>query len=93
MSTSTDSNLCLQSSPEWGVSYNCKNSKEWCNTWARDMRRCCPKTCKNDKLFTKSVCNSIYSNGSCHYPFDTLDGDCGKVQDVENNNFTMGTSL
>ena len=93
MSTSTDSDICLQNTPYWGVKYICKNSEEWCNSFARDMRRCCPETCKNDKLFTKSVCKSTKSKGYCHYPFDTLDGDCGKAQDVENNDFVMGTNI
>jgi len=78
--TKQDSDLCLQESEKWGPRYNCKDSEKWCNTWKKDMHRCCPDTCKVSKEtpFNETECNSANEKGKCIYPFPALDNDCYK---------------
>ena len=76
--TKHDSDLCLQNSEQWS-GYKCADSKKWCNSWKKDMHRCCPHTCKVSKEtpFTKAVCDSVNGGkGKCDYPFKALDNDC-----------------
>ena len=98
MSNSIDSDICLQNQPKWGVAplYTCKNSKHECNKWAKDMRRCCPETCQNNQLFTESVCNEPQfsnSSGQCSYPFDTIEGECGMIEEPDIEEFVPGLIL
>ena len=64
-----DSDKCLQETPnnEW-VGYTCETSKEYCDSWSKDMRRCCPKTCENTDPFTSEACNNAGTSGVCVYP-------------------------
>ena len=71
---SKDSDECLQSSPDWNIAWTCRNTFEddpnWCsvNSYAKDMRRCCPETCGTGVL-TEEECNSLQnSSGTCLYP-------------------------
>ena len=69
-----DNDVCLQDSPHWGPSYTCTNSKQWCSSWGKDMRRCCPNIC-NSGQFTEEDCNSFSCGsesfcGTCEYPID-----------------------
>ena len=70
-----DSDSCLQASPDWSSSYNCKTSISYCDSWGRDMRRCCPESCNASDLFegrtgvfTEDDCLSFDGLGSCTYP-------------------------
>jgi len=62
-----NSDACLQSSPSWGPQYTCANSANWCDSWSKDMRRCCPDTCGTGPL-SESECNALSGSGSCAYP-------------------------
>merc|ERR1712226_831955 len=65
----TDSDECLKQS--WTTNWTCRNAIEHdqnlCESWARDMRRCCPDACGNGYL-TESDCKAIDSKGTCTYP-------------------------
>ena len=69
-----DNDACLQSSDGWSTSYTCENSKgSYCESWAKDMRRCCPESCKkenpeNTLKFTEEDCNKSPGDGTCTYP-------------------------
>ena len=63
----SDSNKCLQDSPDWGIAYNCGNSIEYCSSYGKDMRRCCPDSC-NTGIFTAEDCEAFNGNGTCIYP-------------------------
>ena len=79
-----DSNICLQNSNGWDISYNCNGSVKWCKTWAKDMNRCCPETCNVTRQFNESVCEELEEdvNGSCVYPFPTLADECN-MRDIQ----------
>jgi len=62
-----DSDICLQNSPDWGSGYTCAGSSWYCESWAKDMYRCCPETC-NTGLLSESECNAMGSSGTCTYP-------------------------
>ena len=68
-----DSDECLKTSPNWNSDRTCKNAfadnPEWCITWARDVRRCCPETCGTGS-FTEEDCALWTSGegGDCIYP-------------------------
>merc|ERR1712062_453198 len=66
-----DDDQCLQDSPEWGAEYTCAGAIEsdptWCETWSKDMRRCCPVSCGTGAL-TKADCDELNANGACTYP-------------------------
>ena len=62
-----DDDKCLQKSPGWSISYKCKTSTQYCNSWAKDMKRCCPDTCKSGE-FTEVDCRLSKGLGTCIYP-------------------------
>ena len=64
-----DSDTCLQTSPSWGSSYRCASSTEYCLSYGKDMRRCCPEAC-NTGRFTEEECISFSGSGTCNYPND-----------------------
>ena len=60
----------LTSSGEpWNL--GCKESyekdPEYCMNWGKDMRRCCPESCKSGK-FTKEDCDIFPGDGTCSFP-------------------------
>ena len=63
----TDSDECLANTPDWGSGKDCAYAKSYCNSWAKDARRCCPETCGTG-LLTESECNALDSKGTCIYP-------------------------
>ena len=65
--TPRDSDRCLQSSSGWS-SYSCSNADYYCDSWSKDIRRCCPESCKNTLAFTESVCMDSKGKGKCTYP-------------------------
>ena len=67
--TPKDSDTCLTTSPGWG-SYVCSNADGYCDSWSKDVRRCCPESCKNTMAFTESICNDSNGKGHCTYPND-----------------------
>ena len=75
--TPLDSDTCLRNSPDWGSTRTCRwakgqTSKNYCNTWAKDMRRCCPESCDTGDLvtikFTEEDCTKFPGEGTCTYP-------------------------
>lgn len=62
-----NSDACLQASPDWNSNYICIESKKWCNSWAKDMWRCCPETCNAGPL-TVAQCDALDAKGTCAYP-------------------------
>ena len=70
-----DSDECLQVSPKWGPKHSCSSALKYnggilCNidSWAKDMRRCCPISCGTGVL-TENDCNALdKSSGTCVYP-------------------------
>ena len=64
-----DSDDCLQSSSGWR-GYTCSNSIRHCDSWSKDVRRCCPESCNNTIAFTETICNESKGRGDCKYPND-----------------------
>jgi len=62
-----DSDSCIQI--QWGSSYTCSGSSTWCNSYAKNMHRCCPVTCGTG-ILPESDCNALNSLGDCVYPND-----------------------
>jgi hypothetical protein len=62
-----DNDYCLQVAPGWGPHYSCSDGKPWCDSWAKDMQRCCSTSCSTNEL-TEPECISLSSAGSCVYP-------------------------
>ena len=63
----TDSDECLENTPKWGPGKDCAYAKKYCDSWAKDARRCCPETCKTGAL-TEDQCKALNSQGTCIYP-------------------------
>ena len=68
-----DNDACLQSSPGWSASWTCENTgTEYCESWAKDMKRCCPESCNTENLvtikFSEEDCNKSSGKGTCTYP-------------------------
>ena len=66
-----DDDECLASTPDWGSTKNCAYAKKYCDSWAKDARRCCPQTCGSG-LLTESQCNALNSKGTCIYPNNVI---------------------
>jgi len=62
-----DSDHCLQISNGWRPTSRCANSALFCESWSKDMHRCCPVTCETGSL-SESECNALNGSGSCVYP-------------------------
>ena len=39
----------------------------WCDSWAKDMQRCCSLSCGTDYL-SEEACGTLGTSGSCVYP-------------------------
>ena len=65
--TPVDSDACLRSSSGWR-GYSCSNSIKYCDSWSKDVRRCCPESCNNTIAFTETVCKESKGRGICKYP-------------------------
>ena len=67
-----DSDVCLGASTGWPNTKcstpNIQNG-EWCTTYGKNVRRCCPETCRTG-TFTEADCNSFPGHGHCIYPND-----------------------
>ena len=76
-----DSDACLQASANWDTSYTCADSNKYCESWGKDMKRCCPESCNIRDLvtieeflsgtileFTEEDCNKFPGFGCCTYP-------------------------
>merc|ERR1719204_1363635 len=62
-----DSDHCLQISNGWRPTSRCANSALFCESWSKDMHRCCPVTCETGSP-SESECNALNGSGSCVYP-------------------------
>jgi hypothetical protein len=58
----------LQRSPGWSWQYNCPNSVWWCGNWGKDLKRCCPNSCRSAPLCTYHSCIHTWGRGTCIYP-------------------------
>ena len=76
-----DSDSCLQASLKWKL-YTCTGSSKYCESWGKDMKRCCPETCKTG-AFNEADCNSFSGKGDCKYPNSAQ---CPKTGSLRNNN-------
>ena len=81
--TPKDSDDCLRSASGWR-GYSCSNSIKYCDDWSKDVRRCCPESCKNRQPFTESVCNDSNGKGTCKYPNDAQCPE-GRIQRFDAN--------
>lgn len=67
-----DSDECLRISPDWDNLRTCKNAirdyPDSCQTWARDMRRCCPQTCATGQFIEQECKKWTSGDGTCMYP-------------------------
>ena len=75
-----DSDVCLGASgADWSNTKcstpNIQNG-EWCLTFGKNVRRCCPETCRTG-TFTEADCNSFPGNGDCIYPNDAQCSESG----------------
>ena len=76
--------MCLQNSKGWGeikdgkYEHMCANSQDYCGTWPKDMKRCCPDTCENSEAFSEEVCKTTDGKGECQYPFKGKYKECDK---------------
>jgi len=62
-----DNDACIQN--EWGNSYTCASAAQWCDSYAKDMYRCCPETCEAGEL-NEDECNAlsqVRARGNCDY--------------------------
>jgi len=62
-----DNDYCLQKAPHWGVTDTCRSNTNYCDSFAKDMQRCCPYTCGTDEL-TEEECHASDAFGTCVYP-------------------------
>ena len=67
----TDDDECLSSTRYWGSKKDCSYAKKYCDSWAKDAKRCCPQTCGSG-LLTKFQCNNLKSKGTCIYPNNVI---------------------
>jgi len=89
-----DSDVCLRKSSawdssthDWQSSWTCATARNYCNSWAKDLMRCCPLTCGLSKPISEEECNALQASGTCNYPNEaepTCDPnrrelDCGSV--------------
>ena len=63
-----DSDACLKASGKNWAKYTCSSSTKWCTSWAKDMKRCCPESCRVTGSFFESDCKDVGGKGSCIYP-------------------------
>ncbi|CAK0857979.1 unnamed protein product [Prorocentrum cordatum] len=72
-----DNDACLQATPKWGSHHDCASSTRWCDSWAKDMHRCCSLSC-NVSYLTEESCDAVDAivkgyNGTCEYPHEGSD--------------------
>ena len=63
----TDDDVCLTKSPGWKSNSDCAYAKNYCVSWAKDAKRCCPQTCGSG-LLTPEQCENLNGKGTCIYP-------------------------
>jgi len=60
-----DNDVCIQK--VWGTSYTCASAAQWCDSYAKDMYRCCPQSCEAGEL-NEDECNALpRARGNCDY--------------------------
>jgi len=62
-----DNDACIQQ--EWGNSHTCASLAQYCDSYAKNMYRCCPETCEAGEL-TEDDCNAlsnVRARGNCDY--------------------------
>lgn len=72
-----DNDLCLQQSASFGASDTCADSAHLCSSHAKDMHRCCSKTCNVPTACSINACNALQGEGGC----SGLPVDCGSTID------------
>ena len=85
-----DDDHCLQTSPGWYDSYKCATSIEYCISYEKDMRRCCPESC-NTGIFTEYDCISSGRSGTCIYPNNAQCGLSTTISTSSSSENTEGT--
>merc|ERR1712131_238921 len=62
-----DNDACIQQ--EWGNSHTCASLAQYCDSYAKNMYRCCPETCEAGEL-NEDDCNAlsnVRARGNCDY--------------------------
>ena len=67
MCKAKDSDACLKASGKNWLKYTCSRSTKWCKSWGKDMKRCCPESCRSGAFF-ESDCEKDGGKGKCIYP-------------------------
>ena len=78
----TDDDGCLQDSLGWNAFFDdeipsCANATGHCDSWEKDLKRCCPVSCGTGAL-TKANCDALGGRGICTYPNDAQPVPCGE---------------
>ena len=63
-----DSDACLEAAGSNWKGYTCRHSTQWCTSWGKDMKRCCPESCEVTWAFYESTCRNDKGKGDCKYP-------------------------
>ena len=61
-----DNDACLQKAVGWGKAYTCSTSTIFCESYGKDMKRCCPESCGSG-VFTEEDCENYNGLGNCDY--------------------------
>ena len=66
-----DCDACLHDTGQLWLGFTCRSAIERydCNSWGKDLRRCCPVSCKTGS-FSRDSCDAFDRNGTCNYPND-----------------------
>ena len=76
--TTKDSDECLRNSPTQGNGAKCKLNSHRCDSYEKDVKRCCPITCGVEE-FTEDECNKSSGSGTCIYPNEAQCPEKGKL--------------
>jgi len=60
----------------WGGGYTCAMGVTWCDSYAKDMHRCCPENCGAKPLCSKAECDAMSGSGTCNYPNPYSEANC-----------------
>jgi len=66
-----DNDYCMVRSPSWGTNATCWGAvsydPNYCNTWSKDLHRCCPESCGVQPVCDVQSCERLGGSGTCDY--------------------------
>jgi len=62
--------------PGWNGGYTCETGVTWCDSYAKDMHRCCPENCGAKPLCSPAECHAMSGSGTCNYPNPYSEANC-----------------